>query len=165
MKVPQRCQILGNFPLISSFPWHGCSCYQWGRLRPSLKRCLQKNKQIFITVLGWFNFSKVYFSVCSWPVNSYPPSGGGVLVVPSNGEGTCLAFINNPLGNIWQSYNIAVLALNIFFDLLNFQVHEVVQIGDILLPFYCGQDRATILVLETPWVVHPHISGILPVNF
>ena len=51
---------------------------------------------------------------------------GGVLVVPSNGEGTCLAFINNPLGNIWQSYNIAVLALNIFFDLLNFQVHEVV---------------------------------------
>ena len=34
--------------------------------------------------------------------------GGGVLVVPSNGEGTCLAFINNPLGNIWQSYNIAV---------------------------------------------------------
>lgn len=52
--------------------------------------------------------------------------GGGVLVVPSNGEGTCLAFINNPLGNIWQSYNIAVLALNIFFDLLNFQVHEVV---------------------------------------
>ena len=52
--------------------------------------------------------------------------GGGVIVVPSNGEGTCLAFINNPLGNIWQSYNIAVWALNIFFDLLNFQVHEVV---------------------------------------
>ena len=80
MKVPQRCQILGNFPLISSFPWHGCSCYQWGRLRPSLKRCLQKNKQIFITVLGWFNFSKIYFSLCSSPINSYPPSGGGVFL-------------------------------------------------------------------------------------